>query len=130
MAGGSIDANSAMRASSMASPSVGKGRALAGQPAEVEPPDLMRRPCFCLSSTPLAAGRFSDADCGVQCTATAKPGGRAKYSRVSWMTTGLSRISESRFGNAMSAFSVSATSQTKFSWATDPTNTTAVQIQR
>ena len=67
----------------------------------------------------------------VQCTAAAaKPEGRAKYSRVSWMTTGLSRISESRFGNAMSAFSVSATSQTKFSWATAPTSTTAVQIQR
>jgi hypothetical protein len=38
-----IDVNRATRASSMAFPSVGKGRALAGQPAEIEPADLMRQ---------------------------------------------------------------------------------------
>src|SRR3954447_21870439 len=43
--GSSIDANSVIRASSMAFPSLGKGRALARQRAGIEPADLVRSPC-------------------------------------------------------------------------------------
>src|SRR3954467_8933886 len=42
--GSSIDANSVIRASSMAFPSLGKGRALARQRAGIEPADLVRSP--------------------------------------------------------------------------------------
>src|SRR3954453_1960262 len=42
--GSSMVSNAVIRASSMASPSVGKGRALAGQPARIEAPDFMRSP--------------------------------------------------------------------------------------
>jgi hypothetical protein len=43
--GSSIASSSVIRASSMALPPSGKAEPLAAQPVEIEPPDLMRRPC-------------------------------------------------------------------------------------
>jgi hypothetical protein len=44
--GPSMTSDSVLRASSMAFPSVGKGRALVDQASKIEPPDLRRRPCL------------------------------------------------------------------------------------